>query len=176
MYPSERAVVKILFLVFESRFFFSHPTAFKEMLTAPHGKDNLKLTQSKVTLHCLGNVTCCRKNLKCPLFLLIRVDSSKWFSFFRTETCPCCFMRARFAPSEFFLRITAFSVRVEKFHDIVPEIWWGHVGLLNQYQYFYQSWVCFEVFVLRWSLAEIRSMATEVYYQAIRPNSLRCLQ
>lgn len=102
MYPSERAVVKNTFLSIWVPFFFSHPTAFKEMLTAPHGKDNLKLTQSKVTLHCLGNVTCCRKNLKCPLFLLIRVDSSKWFSFFRTETCPCCFMRARFAPSEFF--------------------------------------------------------------------------
>lgn len=29
------------------------PTAFKEMLTAPQGKDNLKLTQSKVTKHCL---------------------------------------------------------------------------------------------------------------------------
>lgn len=55
------------------------------MLTAPHGKDNLILTQSKVTSHCLGNVTCCLKNLKCPLFLLIRVDSSKWFSFFRTK-------------------------------------------------------------------------------------------
>lgn len=175
MYPSERAVVKNTFLSIWVPFFFSHPTAFKEMLTAPHGKDNLKLTQSKVTLHCLGNVTCCRKNLKCPLFLLIRVDSSKWFSF--TERKP---VRAVLCvPASLllnFLRVTAFSVRVEKFHDIVPEIWWGHVGLLNQYQYFYQSWVCFEVFVLRWSLAEIRSMATEVYYQAIRQNSLRCLQ
>ena len=32
----------------KSRLYLVLPTAFKEMLTTPHGKDNLKLTQAKV--------------------------------------------------------------------------------------------------------------------------------